>query len=298
MKHTLHAFYSILIWLASTSAMAGDDIDTTAVSKLIDLQASSVPLNVTVLEENYLSTDAGGLSILKGRFQKVEHLFHYYVSLRPDDWANIAQCAAVLRSLDSAFSAFKTSLTDITGIPLHDVKAYGVVGAGNTAATASPTGVVLGLELICAKGDLTTTTRLKLKNYLAHELVHVVQYRLTKRSNFNFNLLELSLLEGSADYIAEMLLGTEYVLDDARNEYGVQYGRDLITRFKTSMLTHNFAPWLYTPSTTMPMDMGYWIGYQVANAFIINGGSVVALLTLEDAQAIFDKANITINGHN
>lgn len=59
--------------------------------------------------------------------------------------------------------------------------------------------------MICDKqsaGDISLT----FKNYLAHELVHVTQYRLTKRTDFRFNLLEMALLEGSADYVATLLL--------------------------------------------------------------------------------------------
>lgn len=38
------------------------------------------------------------------------------------------------------------------------------------------------------------------------------------------------------------------------------------------------------------MDMGYWVSAQLAEAYINNGGSLLALLALEDAGEIFVKS--------
>lgn len=65
------------------------------------------------------------------------------------------------------------------------------------------------------------------------------------------------MLEGSADYVAERVLGNAYRLDDERNEYGIKNADKLISDFKTSMLSNQYSPWLYTPLESMPMDMGY-----------------------------------------
>lgn len=166
------------------------------------------------------------------------------------------------------------------------------MGAGNTAATASPTGVVLGLELICLEDALKVSLKRTLEDYITHELVHVLQFRLTKRTNFNFNLLEISILEGSADCIAELVAGTAYTLNDKRTEFGLGKNKQLITDFKATMLTSNFSPWLYTDIDSMPRDMGYWVGYQIARKYLNNGGSIVNLLTMENAEVILKKSGL------
>ena len=87
-----------------------------------------------------------------------------------------------------------------------------------------------------------------------------------------------------------MRLGDEYILDDARNLYGDKNVTTLMQSFESTMLTHDYRPWLYTPIETMPMDMGYWVGAKLAEAYIKNGGSLLALLALEDAGDIFAKS--------
>lgn len=289
MKTLLTSIFCLAVLFFYSNTCAADAIDTSAVKKLIDLQKSSPLLALATLDEQLLASDAGGLTMLQGRFKSTENLQRFYASLSDKEWKSLQQCEVLLSSLEAEFSRLKVKLTEITNVSLNDVKLYGVVGVGNTAATASPSSIVLGLEMIC-KSDNNARMRQILNNYMTHELVHVVQYRLTKRTDFRFNLLEISLLEGSADYISNMLLGDEYILDDARNIYGDKNVTTLLQSFERTMLTHDYGPWLYTPIETMPMDMGYWVGAKLAEAYIKNGGSLLALLALEDAGDIFAKS--------
>ncbi|MEM7419784.1 MAG: DUF2268 domain-containing putative Zn-dependent protease [Pseudomonadota bacterium] len=275
------------------SANVHATIDVSAVETLNTINVTE--MTASEFEAQFIAKDAGGLTVLSGRFQSPEALMHYYTTLTKEDIARYTQCASLLAELTPAFSDFKKQLTILTGVPLEDVKAFGVVGAGNTAATASPHAVVLGLEMICDKqsaGDISLT----FKNYLAHELVHVTQYRLTKRTDFRFNLLEMALLEGSADYVATLLLEETFVLDDKRAAFGEANKAALMNTFIKSMDTFNYAPWLYTSSPTlpsvgeMPLDMGYWVGFQLATDYVANGGELSQLLALDDAHVIFDRA--------
>lgn len=290
MKKLLTFILCLAVLFVYSSTCAADAIDTSAVKKLIELKKSSLLLTLAALDEQLLASDAGGLTMLQGRFKSTENLQRFYASLTDKDWNLLQQCEVLLNSLEVEFNRSKVQLTEITNVLLSDVKLYGVVGAGNTAATASPNSIVLGLEMIC-ESDNKAKMRQILNNYMTHELVHVVQYRLTKRTDFRFNLLEIALLEGSADYISDRLLGDEYILDDARNLYGDKNVTTLMQSFESTMLTHDYRPWLYTPIETMPMDMGYWVGATLAEAYIKSGGSLLALLALEDAGEIFAKFN-------
>ena len=52
------------------------------------------------------------------------------------------------------------------GTPVKPVTVFGVVGAGNTAATANPSGIVLGLELICQPDKKADDLKSLLLNWL------------------------------------------------------------------------------------------------------------------------------------
>lgn len=292
MKKVFTSILGMAALLTNTYVSASDTIDTSAVTQLLELRKTSPSLSAQMLDDELLASGTGGLAMLRGRIQNADNLQRFYTSLSKNDWVRLEQCAASLNTLEDEFDALKAKLTELTGVSLKGVKAYGVVGAGNTAATASPKAIVLGLEMICDAAENSADFALTLENYLAHELVHVVQYRVTNRTNFRFNLLEISLLEGSSDYVAELLLGNNYILDDARSEYGNKKDNTLLKSFEPVMLSYDYAPWLYTPVEDKPMDMGYWVGFKIAEAFMENGGTLKELLTLDDAEAIFAKAGL------
>ncbi|GBL05267.1 DUF2268 domain-containing putative Zn-dependent protease [Glaciecola sp. KUL10] len=290
MKNILALLLISFNWLLYANQWESKSIDTSAVNALTTLVQANPAFSASILEEHYIDKDTGGLAILGSRLTTPENLKSLYSSIKEEDWSNIQHCASYLNDLDEKATSIRSKLAKLSNTSLSGVKIYGVMGAGNTAATASPTGVVLGLELICLEDAQETSMKRKLEDYITHELVHVLQFRLTKRTNFNFNLLEISLLEGSADYIAELIAGTAYTLNDDRAEFGLGKNRQLITDFKATMLSSDFSPWLYTDVDSMPRDMGYWVGYQIAKAYVENGGSIVDLLTMENAEVILKKS--------
>lgn len=296
MGNKMKKILALLLISFSLSLSANQDesksIDISAVSDLITLVQANPALSASILKERYIDKDAGGLAILGPRLTTPENLQSFISAIKEDNWSNIWRCASYLHDLDEKVASIKSKLTKLSNTSLSGVKVYGVVGAGNTAATASPVGVVLGLELICLEDAQKVSLKRTLEDYITHELVHVLQFRLTKRTNFNFNLLEISILEGSADYLAELIAGATYTLNDKRTEFGLGKKKQLITDFKATMLSSDFSPWLYSDIDSMPRDMGYWIGYQIAKAYIENGGSIVNLLSMDDAEAILKKSGL------
>ncbi|MDT0593743.1 DUF2268 domain-containing putative Zn-dependent protease [Glaciecola petra] len=62
--------------------------------------------------------------------------------------------------------------------------------------------------------------------------------------------------------------------------------------FQATMLSSNFSAWLYSDVDSMPRDVGYWVGYQIAKAYIENGGSIVDLLSMENAEFILRQSGL------
>ena len=156
---------------------------------------------------------------------------------------------------------------------------YFVVGRFNSEGTSTRHGLLIGAEMYREPSRLPAI--------VAHELIHFQQ-------NYESpTLLENAFKEGSADFVGEMISGTQ--INNAAHEYGMKHEHELWREFMPHFNDRSFYPWMYgRPSDGRPSDLGYFIGYRIAQAYydrmtnkrqaisdIItgNGGDVEALLT-------------------
>jgi len=133
---------------------------------------------------------------------------------------------------------------------------YFVVGRFNSGGTISDTGIILGTEM---QKDLVG-----LPWIIAHELIHYQQ-----RLNFKkVNILTQSLMEGSADFIAELISG-ENVSQIGYYKYARNHTADLKKEFVRTMNSEDFTDWFYGTSgkDDRPNDLGYWMGYEIAKKY-------------------------------
>jgi hypothetical protein len=124
-----------------------------------------------------------------------------------------------------------------------------------------------------------TLVKERLVYIIAHETIHQLQ----KNADFdNYDLLNKSLIEGSADFIASLLTGrtANHILYD----YGIAHEQDLWEKFITDVNAGaNTDNWMYNydrVGNEMPADLGYFIGYRIAEAFYKN--------STDKKQAVFD----------
>ena len=104
---------------------------------------------------------------------------------------------------------------------------------------------------------------------VAHETIHDLQV------NADFNnseLLNKSLIEGSADFLAEFFTGAKanhYLYD-----YGDKHEHDLWNKFKKALENNeNTDNWMYNIDRVedgVPADMGYYIGYRIVESYYKN----------------------------
>ncbi len=132
---------------------------------------------------------------------------------------------------------------------------YFVVGRFNSGGTVSEDGVILGLE---KQNDLEG-----LPGLVAHELIHFQQTSLGAEENLLFQCL----IEGSADFIGELISG-EQINGDAF-VYGEEHKAALCKEFVQVMNKRNYTDWLYGTSgkDDRPNDLGYWMGYKITEAY-------------------------------
>jgi len=103
---------------------------------------------------------------------------------------------------------------------------------------------------------------LNLENLAAvvvHESVHLQQSDYSTK-----NLLELSIREGTADFIAELATGRNP--SQAAHAYANPRERELWKEFKSRMYTKKYDGWLGIPKDR-PAGMAYWMGYKIVKSY-------------------------------
>jgi len=151
---------------------------------------------------------------------------------------------------------------------------YFCLGAMATGGTIGQHGLFIGVELFT---DGATSPHSELSPWqlsvirppsllpaiVAHEVTHYQQ------KVHGGTLLAQSILEGSADFVSELVTGM--TVNAPIHEYGNAHEMELWNEFKQAMNGSDVSQWLYNggsvTSTSRPANLGYFIGYQITKAY-------------------------------
>ncbi len=189
----------------------------------------------------------------------------YYASLQ----TVIPQIAPMEPAMRASFRNLKRLYSDAV---FPDV--YFLVGRMNSGGTTGPSGLLIGLEMH-AKTATTDISEMdnwlkvalgspdRLPGIVAHELIHYQQVG----GGDTKTLLGESILEGSADFVGEMISGQS--INQNIYAYGNVHEAELWQEFKGEMNGTDFSHWLYQgdESKNRPADLGYFMGYRIVQAY-------------------------------
>lgn len=187
------------------------------------------------------------------RIRSADHLYNM-VKRRKADYEGVRENTLRIHEKEkqcrSAFYALKYWYPEAVYPPV-----YFVIGAYNSGGTFNRNGLFIGAEM---QKDIDN-----IPHIVAHELVHFQQ----KNWVNNPNLLRQSLVEGSADFIGELISGKH--INPAAQSYGESHRENLCREFVARMDSTDFQDWLYGVSgkDDRPNDLGYWMGYKITQGF-------------------------------
>ena len=166
------------------------------------------------------------------------------------------------------------------------------VGRGKPVAVGSPvTGVQVGLECLCATHWLNPDVEDRFVYVIAHEYVHVQQVRALVDDEHP-TVLEMSLIEGAAEFMAELITGEAPYAQIRESTKG--HEKEIETDFVSDEDKTDISKWLYNSTLQRPGDLGYWVGYRIAKSYYQHASDKQAafreILQMNDPKAFLARS--------
>jgi hypothetical protein len=142
------------------------------------------------------------------------------------------------------------------------------VGRGKPVGVGSPvTGLQIGLEALCAVKWMDPNIEDRFVRIIAHEYIHV-QQAAALNDNEHPTLLERSLIEGAAEFGAELLTGQPGEVTSSQMKLSTQgHEKEIETAFLADEDNTDLSKWLDNSSYDKQGDLGYWVGYRIAKSY-------------------------------
>lgn len=294
MKHLLGITLTILsVTLCSYRSTAQDLIIEDALRFSALLKAHPDSLSPETLQKEYLNKGTKGIKIFTPRRIKNAENLAKWIYQRKAWYEKAAELAVpavqnMQKEAAETLNQVKELLKQETGAPI-----YLLFGAGNSGGTASSRGLVVGLEVITRFVETEEEARETIQYFIAHEVVHVYQFRNNSRAGRS--LLGQSLREGFCDFMATLVLEGIPKTEVDRHEYGLAHEEELWEEFKEAMHNKILQPWMFGKGKDgRPSDLGYWIGKQICTAYyekaVDKEAALQELLKLKDIDKILEES--------
>lgn len=243
------------------------------------------------LQRDYLDAGSEGLH----QFAKVRNITGVRIAetlaKRPEIYSSAKRCMTVLpRVRQRVDAALRTLIRLYPQARLPPVTI--AVGRGKPVGVGSPvTGLQIGLEALCATEWLDPDVEDRFVFVIAHEYAHVQQVTALVDAEHP-TVLERSLIEGAADFAAELMVGKV-----AYSPYrAATQGREkqIETAFVADIDKTDLAQWHDNATFEKPGNLGYWVGYRIAKSYYQHAAdprsALREILDMNDPKAFLAKS--------
>jgi hypothetical protein len=236
--------------------------DVAAFYKLYD--ATNGRPTADQLQHEYLDKGSDGLrQFAKARSTTAARIADA-IAARPEIYVDAKRCMAVLprvrERLQTALAKLGALYPEARFPPVTIA-----VGRGKPVAIGGPdTGVQVGLEALCATNYLNPNVEDRFVHVIAHEYAHVQQSE-KLAADEHPTVLELSLIEGAAEFTAELISGDVAYAGFVASTKG--HEKDIETAFAADEDKTDLSQWLNNGTPDKPGDLGYWVGYRIVKAY-------------------------------
>jgi hypothetical protein len=216
------------------------------------------------------------------------------IEAEPALYEDARQCLEVLPAVERRLSTALGTLSDL--YPGADYPPVAiVVGRGRPVGIVNPSGATIGLEALCAADFMNPDPEDRFVHVVAHEYAHTQQAAAREELEADDparTVLRMSLIEGAAEFVAELISGG---VGNARHAEWTR-GREQEIETAADMHGTDLTPWMwnYQPGSDEPYDLGYWVGYRIVKAYYTQAGdkraALARIIDMEDPEAFLAES--------
>jgi hypothetical protein len=301
LKAAARAAMLVLMLAAASAARAADAkgpaILTADVDRFFQIyDAAGGQPTAEQLDRDYLAQGSPGLRHFAQLRRVTGARMAETLQKQPQIYVDARRCLAVLpgvkRRLAVAFGKLARAYPEARFPPVTLV-----IGRGRPVGITDPAGVSMGVEALCAATFMNPDLEARFVHTIAHEYGHIQQPDDTQALEVGMpgaTLLRMSLIEGAAEFAAELISG------DVGNHqhHAWTRGRELEieTAFVADQDATDLSKWLNNgPGTAdAPGDLGYWVGYRIVKAYYAQAAdkhqALREIFDIRDAKAFLARS--------
>jgi hypothetical protein len=175
---------------------------------------------------------------------------------------------------------------------------YFVVGPQRGAGMNSANGIILAADMFATPPGTPYSYTKVSPGYVPFSAVHeTIHFNQAYETNDTSTLLQQVINEGTADFIASLVLQEPDVRQMTdRWQYGCPREAEFYARFLKDRDQVETSPWMFdhNPATGWPPDMGYWLGYRIAQTYYRSApdkrAALRALLDVTDFKVLLETS--------
>lgn len=244
------------------------------------------------LQQDYLDPGSPGLHHLEEIRNVTGVTIAKALAAHPQIFVDARRCVAVLPHVRQRVAAALDTLGRLYPKAVFPPVTI-AISRGKPVGVADSTGVMIGLEALCAVNYLDADIDNRFLHTIAHEYTHVQQ---AVQSPALYNkaqptVLEASLIEGAADFTASLIAKeTRYRSPYAPSDRSTEIEKTFVADEDKTDLSN----WIDNGTLTDPGDLGYWVGYRITKAYYEHAAdkrqSLRDILEMKDPKAFLAKS--------
>ncbi len=169
------------------------------------------------------------------------------------------------------------------------------ISHGKPVGVADSTGVMIGLEGLCAVRYLNPDIFWRFVHTISHEYIHVQQAVQSPAlyGNPKPTVLDASLIEGAAEFLATLIAHER----DFRSPYAPEdraHDKIVEIRFVADENQTDLSHWIDNGTLTKPGNLGYWVGYRIVKSYYEHAASkpqaVRSILQMKSPKVLLAKS--------